>query len=275
MSAATGLGILFLLFAVLTARRWPLDVRWTPRMPAPAGATASNSTRAGEPLAKFAEFLSTADWAQKKGLVLEPERIGPAGAAYYTGREPDEIRASDFQRCELPSLAGRSDIAAFEARRDHRRPVLALFLKVQGEWKLDWESFCQSYDETFPEFIRNPSFEQKVFRLRIQRGFQSAGPVESYRVVLCDEIDPSQQVEIDLTNGSLLRDKVATGLLSRPDRIATVQMSWFRSSDDGTWHPALQNLICWGRQGITEEAALPKIRPSGSPTDVPLAKAGQ
>jgi hypothetical protein len=228
---------------------------------------------ADHPLGCLGRFLQATTWDDRRACVVNPDRIDKAANAYYQGRDPDEIRPSDFKACAPAALRGVPEIATFQALRGERRPVLAAFRRVNGQWKLDWETFAQTYDERFSDFIRHPDFKMQTFRARVERVFPVQGKSDAFRVAVCDELDASQRIEVELTAGSLLRDRVAAGLVANPSRPATVEMCWYQSSEDGGWQPALQNLICWGWCGLTGEPESPQFSGVKSAAPVRLARA--
>lgn len=233
---------------------------------APAAA-AARAEEQGNPVEEarsaLGAFLSAPDWAGRRPWVLRASQLEGRAQAYYQGRDPEEVSLRDFKPVSLRALDGRSDIVAFRADRPGRTPALAVLQRSDAGWKVDWELFAQTYDETFHCYLRQPAYALQIFRVRLSRNFHPASVAGLYRLDVEDELDPGQKVIVELPEGSLLRDQVAAGLVDGQSRPATVELCWYRDdAEGGGWRPALQGLVCWGWLGLgAEMPSAPGERP--------------
>jgi hypothetical protein len=206
---------------------------------------------------KLQQFLDARDWAAKRQLVLDAPRVDRRGAAYYAGRDPDEIQASQFQPWTLPGLERAAGVTVLRAERPGRRPVVAIFRQTGGDWHLDWEMFTQTYDEAMPSFLAAPSFPLRTLRARLNRVFPTSSTQGTCAVQITDVLDPAQRLTVELPVGTPIMKSVAGGLAGTTTREATVEVSWARPEPDGPWVPQLQKLVCWGWQGLNDLPELP------------------
>lgn len=214
---------------------------------------------------KLDRFLQAPDWAAKRTHVLDASRLDRSGAAYYQGRDPEEIKAADFHPWAMPGLHQQPDVAVLRADRPGRRPVLAIFRQADRGWHLDWEMFCQSYDEALPAFLATPSFPVRTFRTRLNRVFPADSTDGTFAVQISDLLDPGQRITMHLPTGTPIMQAIAGGLSGTQSREATVEVCWARPHADGDWVPMLQRLVCWGWHGLN---GLPETAaPSPPPTE--------
>lgn len=245
-----------------------LSVPWSRLFPPPSAALARQPASPDFLRAKLHRFLQAPDWATKRAFVLDASRLHHAGTAYYQGRDPDLVSARDFQPWELPGLDRKTGVAVLRADRPGRRPVLAIFREADGDWYLDWEMFCQTYDEALPAFLAQPSYPLRVFRGRLTRVFDDAAPTNAYTVQLRDPLDSGQSITLQLPQGTPIMRSVAGGLTSPASRDATVEVCWARPDPEGDWVPVLQRLVCWGWDGLN---GLPEVNTPASPTHHPFS----
>jgi len=210
-------------------------------------------------------FLQAPDWPAKRPLVLNAYRLESAAAGYYNGRDPEEIAATDFHPCALPGLAGLDGVAALRADRPGRRPVLAILRQAGDTWLLDWEIFTQTYDDALTSFLTTPSFAHRTLRCRLARTFSPNRGEPGLAVEMSDPLDQGQRLTFHLAMGTPLMQTLAQGLTGTSPREATVTACWARPELEGEWTPLLQDLVCWGWQGLhTPAAALPAPPPPPS-----------
>ncbi|MFN0130618.1 MAG: hypothetical protein ACKV19_28485 [Verrucomicrobiales bacterium] len=218
--------------------------------------------------AKLHRFLQAPDWTTKRAFVLDASRLRRAGTDYYQGRDPDIVNARDFQPWEMPGLDRKAGVMVLRADRPGRRPVLALFREAEGDWYLDWEMFCQTYDEAFPAFLAQPSYSLRVFRGRLTRVFDDTAPENTYTVQLRDPLESGQSITLQLPLGTPIMHSVAGGLTSPASRDATVEVCWARPDPAGDWVPVLHRLVCWGWDGLN---GLPEVHTPASPAHPPFS----
>jgi hypothetical protein len=232
-------------------------------------------------------FLREPAWAGKRAYLLEPERLDPVGAAYYTGRDPDEISAASFAPVHLPETRGFEGVRALRADRPGGRPVIALFKRSGGSWKLDWEMFTQTYDQTLSRFVAEPDFAIRTLKARLSRAFAPAGSAGGFLVEVSDFLDRGQRIEIEVPVGTPLMKDIAAGLDGTTERPVTVEVCWIKPRADSGCVPAVQRLVCWGWRGVTGQpvpaapavearefilpASAPRDIPAHSTTEVPIA----
>ena len=220
-------------------------------------------------------FLRAPTWGAKSPLVLDATRLDLAGTAYYQGRDPDTVKAADFQPWSLPGLSRLPGVTVLRAERPGRRPVVAAFRQSGRGWYLDWELFTQTYDEALPQFLSSPSYPIRTFRARLNRAFPANAPENTYLVQVSDPFDPGQRITIDLPMGTPIMNAVASGLPGTAPREATVEVCWARPEPEGAWMPMLQKLVCWGWLGLngspeTGSPAAPANERFLSPPAAPL-----
>jgi hypothetical protein len=196
------------------------------------------------------QFLQAPGWAAKSPLVLDAARLDMMGTAYYQGRDPDTIRAADFQPWSLPGLSSLAGVTVLRAERPGRRPIVAAFRQSGRGWHLDWELFTQTYDEALANFLSSPSYPIRTFRTRLHRVFPDNAPENTYCVQVSDPFDPGQRITVDLPMGTPIMNAVASGLPGTTPREATVEVCWARPQPEGAWVPMLQKLVCWGWLGL-------------------------
>ena len=196
-------------------------------------------------------FVHANGWSAKRAFILDASRLETRGRAYYVGRDPDSLNLADFQPCPLPGVASKSGVIALRSERPGHRPVVAAFGPSNGGWKLDWELFTQTYDQSFPQFLAAPAFPIRTFRAQVQRVFDSPAPEKTLALAVSDPFDEGQRVVVHLPMGTPIAADVTKGLPDTRQRPATVEMSWARPTPDGDWVPVLQRLVCWGWNGLT------------------------
>lgn len=209
-------------------------------------------------------FLQADNWAAKRAFILDSHRLNATGAAYYDGRDPEEILAINFQPYTLPSQTGLSGSATLRAVRTGRPPVLAIFHQVGTRWQLDWEIFTQTHDDTVSTFLHTPSFVHRTLRVRLGRVFNQPGPASTLAVELIDLLDAGQRITFHLPVGSPMARTLADGLSGGSTREASVEVCWGRPQTDGPWVPILHRLISWGPSGLH-----PELSTGPTPATVP------
>lgn len=244
-----------------------------------AGRATSTAPPTPETLRKKLDgFLQAPDWAAKREHLLNSSQLDRLGTAYYQGRDPDEIKAADFHPWDMPGLSRLQGVTVLRAERPSRRPVLAVFRQVDGDWRLDWELFSQTYDEALPAFLAAPSYPLRTFRTRVNRVFSDAPTDGTYAIQLSDLLDPGQRVTVELPAGTPIMRTIAGGLSGTAPRDATVEVCWARPDPEGAWVPMLQRLVCWGWDGLNDlpESVAPAspaterfIIPSAAPDSAP------
>lgn len=245
------------------------------------GSSSAPSTAPPPPEAlreKLEKFLQAPDWAGKREHLLNMSQLDRLGAAYYQGRDRDEIKAADFFPWTMPGLSRMDGVTVLRAERPARRPVLAVFRQVDGDWRLDWELFSQTYDEALPTFLAAPSYPLRTFRTRLNRVFSDAPTDGTYAIQLSDLLDPGQRITVHLPTGTPIMRTIAGGLSGTAPRDATVEVCWARPDPAGEWVPMVQRLVCWGWDGLNglPESAAPAnpaiehfITPSAAPHSSP------
>lgn len=223
-------------------------------------------------------FLQADNWAAKRAFILDSHRLNATGAAYYDGRDPEEILAVDFQPYTLPSQTGLSGSttgsATLRAVRTGRPPVLAIFHQVGTRWQLDWEIFTQTHDDTVSTFLHTPSFVHRTLRVRLGRVFNQPGPASTLAVELIDLLDSGQRITFHLPAGSPMARTLADGLSGGSTREASVEVCWGRPQTDGPWVPILHRLISWGPSGLHPELSAgptPAIAPPSIDTEAAVS----
>lgn len=196
------------------------------------------------------QFLRAPDWTAKSPLVLDATRLDSLGSTYYQGRDPDTVRAADFQPWSLPGFSGTPGVTVLRAERPGRRPVVAAFRQSGRDWRLDWELFTQTYDEALPEFLASPSFPLRTFRARLHRVFPHQAPENTYSVQVSDPFDEGQRITVDLPMGTPIMHTIASGLPGTAPRQATIEVCWSQPEPGGAWVPMLQRLVCWEWLGL-------------------------
>ena len=270
LSAFTAL----LVLAALTA--WKASSG--PTAARPAAVTAPTPPTPEELRSILNGFLQADNWAAKRAFILDSHRLNATGAAYYDGRDPEEILAADFQPYTLPSQTGLSGsttgIATLRAVRTGRPPVLAIFHQVGTRWHLDWEIFTQTHDDTVSTFLHTPSFVHRTLRVRLGRVFNQPGPASTLAVELVDLLNAGQRITFHLPVGSPIARTLADGLSGGSTREASVEVCWGRPQTDGQWVPILHRLISWGPSGLHHELSAgptPAIVPPSTDTEAAAA----
>jgi hypothetical protein len=251
---AMALSAILTAFGLVLATYWSIECYW--RATGVLAVSEISVGRRGPPTLELRmvlnQFLRERTWMGKRQVVLEPGRLDALGRAYYLGRDPDEIRATDFLPVHLPEIRSAAGVHALRAHRPGHRPVVALFKRVGSAWKLDWEMFTQTYDETLPRFVTEPGFAMRTLRTNVSRTFAPAGGAPTgYLIEISDCLDPGQRIELALPAGTPLMQEIAAGLETVRQRPATVEVCWVRLTPDGDCVPALQRLVCWGWRGVT------------------------
>ena len=225
--------------------------------PRPAAVTAAMPPTPEELRSILNGFLQADNWAAKRAFILDSHRLNATGAAYYNGRDPEEILAADFQPYTLPSQTGLSGSttgsATLRAVRTGRPPVLAIFHQVGTRWHLDWEIFTQTHDDTVSTFLHTPSFVHRTLRVRLGRVFNQPGPASTLAVELIDLLDAGQRITFHLPVGSPMARTLTDGLSGGSTREASVEVCWGRPQTDGPWVLILRRLISWGPSGLHPE----------------------
>ena len=223
----------------------------------PAAVTAAMPPTPEELRSILNGFLQADNWTAKRSFILDSHRLNATGAAYYNGRDPEEILAADFQPYTLPSQTGLSGSttgsATLRAVRTGRPPVLAIFHQVGTRWQLDWEIFTQTHDDTVSTFLHTPSFVHRTLRVRLGRVFNQPGPASTLAVELIDLLDAGQRITFHLPVGSPIARTLTEGLSGVSTREASVEVCWGRPQTDGPWVPILHRLISWGPSGLHPE----------------------
>ncbi len=256
------------------------DARREAEEPRPAAASASNQQRLRQTLAAF---LSARTAGEKSRHVLCAEALNARIATYYAGRDPEELDIASFREmtpAEFPVDAAQA--VFLKATRPGGRPVVAAFAPDRHGWKLDWELFTQTYDESFRRMLARPSLAVGTFKVKLQR-HHADGANRALCLAVVDPFDAGQRVIVELPEGSIIRGRVLEGLRDREEAAATVELRWSQPGADGTWKAELQRVLCWGWRGLAEEAdtrvaAVERREESGIPGIVapgtPLARAG-
>ncbi len=238
----------------------------------PAAVTAAMPPTPEELRSILNGFLQADNWAAKRAFILDSHRLNATGAAYYHGRDPEEILAADFQPYTLPSQTGLSGSttgsATLRAVRTGRPPVLAIFHQVGTRWQLDWEIFTQTHDDTVSTFLHTPSFVHRTLRVRLGRVFNQPGPASTLAVELIDLLDAGQRITFHLPVGSPMARTLTDGLSGGSTREASVEVCWGRPQTDGPWVPILHRLISWGPSGLHPELSAGPTPPT-APAIVP------
>lgn len=196
-------------------------------------------------------FVRANGWPAKRAFILDPERLEARAREYCQGRDPDTLTTADFQTWSTPGASPKSGVLALRAERPGHRPIIAAFGPTKQGWKLDWELFTQTYDESFPQFLANPAFPIRTFRAKVQRVFDPPAPENALALAVSDPLDAGQRVVVHLPMGTPIATDVTRGLPDTRERPATVELCWARPTPDGEWVPMLQRLVCWGWNGLT------------------------
>jgi hypothetical protein len=258
--------------ALVLARTQP----WTRLLGSVSPALSNQPPSTQELREKLHRFLQASDWAGKREHVLEAARLDRIGAPYYQGRDPEEIKAADFQPWAMPGLDRLKGVAVLRAERPGRRPVLAIFRQADRGWHLDWEMFSQTYDEALPGFLAAPSYPLRTFRTRLTRVFPQDAPDGVFAVQITDLLDAGQRLTVHLPTGTPIMKSIAGGLAGTAPREATVEVCWARPDPDGAWEPVLSRLVCWGWHGLNglPEATTPAAPATNhfiTPMEAPLS----
>lgn len=225
----------------------------SPVAPSPAQASRKASLTEAKPASLqhqlLGDFLKAA--ADQRSSFLSPgaEKVV---AAYYAGRDPDEVPASAFRIME-----SSADHILLSAQRGRGLgPVIAAFRRGAGDrWQLDFPIYAQTYDCAFRQFAGLPQPGKGEFRVILTRLPDAGGAMQ---VRLNDPWDTGEHVESLVASAAPVAAKAVGTLQPGQFRPATVRVEW--SGPVTAPVAMLAEVQTWGYAGFQEDpgnSALP------------------
>ena len=218
-----------------------------PAPAAPAPAEAARAPALTEPRPASLQHQLLGDFleapADQRVSFLSPG-AEKAVAAYYAGRDPDEVPASAFRVME-----SSADHILLSAQRDRGLgPVIAAFRRGAGDrWQLDFPIYAQTYDCAFRQFAGLPQPGKGEFRVILTRLPDAGGAMQ---VRLNDPWDTGGHMESLIAAAAPAAAKAVGALQPGQFRPATVNVEWSGPADAPVATLAL--VQTWGYAGFLE-----------------------
>ena len=144
-----------------------------------------------EPRAALETFLAAANWPQRLPLIQHADKLRPQITNYYTTHSDGSVKTEsvDFLTSQ-PTPKGSEVFYLFnvQMRGGHAFPVAVE--KMDGRYRIDWESFVEFKDLLLPEFFKTYSPEPASFHVVLERKHYFGTDVPNQDRKLCFSVEP-------------------------------------------------------------------------------------
>ncbi len=144
-----------------------------------------------QPRNALESFLAAPNWQQRLPMIQHADKLRPQILDYYTSHSDGVVKTDsvDFLTSQ-PTPNGNEVFYLFnvQMKGGHAFPVAVE--KMQGSYRIDWQSFVEFKDLLLPEFFKTYSPESASFHVVLERKHYFGTDVPNQDRKLCFSVEP-------------------------------------------------------------------------------------
>ena len=144
-----------------------------------------------EPRAVLEAFLAASNWQQRLILIQHADKLRSKIANYYTNHSDGSVKTDsvDFLTSQ-PTPNGDEVFYLFNVQMHGGHAFPVAVEKMDGSYRIDWESFVEFKDLLLPQFFKTYSPEPASFHVVLERKHYFGTDVANQDRKLCFSVEP-------------------------------------------------------------------------------------
>lgn len=144
-----------------------------------------------EPRSALESFLAAPNWQQRLPMIQHADKLRPQILDYYTSHSDGVVKTDsvDFLTSQ-PTPNGSEVFYLFNVQMHGGHAFPVAVEKMQGTYRIDWQSFVEFKDLLLPAFFKTYSTEPASFHVVLERKHYFGTDVPNQDRKLCFSVEP-------------------------------------------------------------------------------------